>query len=124
MVESRYNLKRKLSMPKSNISNENNESHGPTKAEVDALEWLKFNKTPEPTVYKKWSETYYLRRRDITEHTSKLYENWPLFKQNIGACLVITFHLFIKPFVFNVKISCYRLNWISINSTRKKIFLV
>lgn len=90
MVESRYNLKRKLSkVDKPIISNDNDASHGPTKYETEAFEWLKFNKSPEPTVYKKWGETYKLRRKQIDESNAKLYDNWPLLKQNIGASLVI-----------------------------------
>lgn len=90
MVESRYNLKRKHSIiDKPIISKDSEDLHEPTNNETEALEWLKFNKSPEPTVYKKWGETYKLRRKQIDESDPKLFDNWPLFKQNIGASLVI-----------------------------------
>lgn len=87
-VESRYNLKRKLSTIEED-PNQNEDICEPTKSESEALEWLKFNKTPEPTVYKKWNDTFKLRRQHIIQGDVKLYENWPLFKQNIGSSLVI-----------------------------------
>lgn len=92
IVESRYTLKKKLpATEKLNQSAElsNNDLTEPTKSEIDACEWLKWNKTPKPIVIKKWMETYKLRRFQINESNANLYENWPLIKEEIGASLVI-----------------------------------
>lgn len=86
IVESRYTLKKKLT---SNLTeNNSSDSAEPTKLEIDACEWLKCNTTPEITVYEKWSETYNLRRNQINESNSNIFENWPLLKHGMGAFLI------------------------------------
>lgn len=99
IVESRYTLKRKLP-PTEKLNQSDNiniEQHEPTKSETDACKWLKLNKTPESTVHERWKETYKLRRHQINESTSNLYEIWPLLKEEIGVSLVIFFYICSFP---------------------------
>lgn len=117
MVESRYNLKRKLSTVDKPVVL--NASHEPTKNETEACEWLKFNKSPGPTVFKKWGETYNIRRKQIVESEEKLYDNWPLLRNNIGSSLVIDLIIEKKTSCL-YKIFYYRLNWTSTNFFLKK----
>lgn len=90
IVESRYTLKRKSTTTEKLNPTENISSYSaePTKLEIDACEWLKLNTTPELTVYEKWSETYKLRRNQINESNSNIFENWPLLKHDMGAFLI------------------------------------
>lgn len=72
----------------------------PKKNEEDK-QWLRYHHEPFDEVKLKWLNTIAMRRNEIARmpnsdnqtYLSKVFQEWPLFKQSFGSVLVIEYNI-------------------------------